>query len=107
MLRRKHKKMRKKRGGSGFFDKFTSGLETVKSGIGKGISKTQEGISNAKMLGEQARQAHANEINRAAVGGDKDPVLSFDYKKFENDKNSNFWWRKEKKNKKTQKKRRK
>ena len=70
MLRRKHKKMRKKRGGAGFFDKFSSGLETVKYGIGKGVSKTQEGYSKAKMLGEQARQAHANEINKAREGGE-------------------------------------
>jgi len=84
MLRRKHK-MRKKRGGAGFFNKFKDGFNTVKTTFEQGAVKAQEGISNAKMLGEQARQAHANEINRAAVGGDIDPVLSFDYEKFENE----------------------
>tara|TARA_B110000444_G_scaffold65236_1_gene61098 strand:+ start:294 stop:818 length:525 start_codon:yes stop_codon:yes gene_type:complete len=70
MLRRKHKKMRKKRGGAGFFDKFKDGLNTVNGFARQGISKTQQGISNAKMLGEQARQAHANEINKAREGGE-------------------------------------
>ena len=92
MLRRKHKKMRKKRGGAsiageparaGFFDRFKAGFDTVKSGIGQGISTTQKGYSNVKMLGEQARKAHANEINRAAFGGENDPVLGWDYNNFE------------------------
>jgi len=70
MLRRKHKKMRKKRGGSGFFDKFSSGLETVKSGIGKGVSKTQEGYSNAKIAANQAKKNYDAEINKAREGGE-------------------------------------
>ena len=83
MLRRKHKKMRKKRCGAGFFDKFSSGLETVKYGIGKGVSKTQEGYSNAKIAANQAKSNYDAEINRAAVGGEKDAVLGWDYDDFE------------------------
>jgi len=81
MLRRKHKKMRKKGGGPGFFDKFSSGLETVKYGLGKGISTTQKGYSNAKIVANQAKSNYDAEINRAAVGGEKDVVFGRDYGK--------------------------
>jgi hypothetical protein len=83
MLRRKHKKMRKKRGGSGFFDKFKSGFDTVKFGIGKGITKTQEGISNAKIAAKQTKSTYDAEINKAREGGEKDAVLGWDYDDFE------------------------
>ena len=85
MLRRKHKKMRKKRGGSGFFDKFSSGLETVKFGIGEAASTTQRGYSNAKIAANQAKKNYDAEINRATVGGEKDPVLGWDYDNFEDE----------------------
>lgn len=77
MLRRKYKKMRKKRGGSGsvgFFDKFKSGFDTVKSGIGKGLSKTQEGINKAKIEVSQAKENYDAEINKAREGGEYSPL---------------------------------
>ena len=77
MLRRKYKKMRKKRGGSGsvgFFDKFKSGFDTVKSGIGKGLSKTQEGINKAKIGVSKAKENYDAEINKAREGGEYSPL---------------------------------
>ena len=70
MLRRKHKKMRKKRGGSGFFDKFKSGLETVKIGIEEAASTTQRGYSNAQIAANQAKKNYDAEINKAREGGE-------------------------------------
>lgn len=83
MLRRKHKKMRKKRGGAGFFDKFSSGLATLNDSLKKGMSTTQKGYSNAKIAANQAKSNYDAQIKRVAVGGEKDVVPGWDYGKLE------------------------
>jgi hypothetical protein len=77
--------MRKKRGGSVFSDRFKAGFKTVQYGLEEGISTTQRGYSNAKIGFDEAKKNYDAEINRAAVGGEKDAVLGWDYDKFEDE----------------------
>ena len=82
MLRRKHKKMRNKRGGVSFFEKWKAGTNKLKYATKTGLEKTKTGLKNAKVAANIAKREYDNQLNREAVGGDKDPVLSFDYEKF-------------------------
>ena len=83
MLRRKHKKMRNKRGGAdSFFEKWKAGANKIKYATKTSLEKTKTGLKNAKVAANTAKREYDNQLNRDAVGGDKDPVLSFDYEKF-------------------------
>lgn len=67
MLRRKHKKMRNKRGGSDFFKKFGDGVNTIKTNVGEGVTKTQAGINLAKISANEVTNNYNAELNKAVA----------------------------------------
>uniref|UniRef100_A0A6C0JEX9 Uncharacterized protein n=1 Tax=viral metagenome TaxID=1070528 RepID=A0A6C0JEX9_9ZZZZ len=59
--------MRNKRGGSDFFKKFGDGVNTIKTNVGEGVTKTQAGINLAKTSANEVTNNYNAELNKAVA----------------------------------------